>query len=254
MLHINNYHFSPTIFPSIAAIVVFGVLLSLGFWQLDRAEEKRVIERDVHKAQAQPALKIDRYLQDGAAEDLLTKIYHRAELTGQYDNQHQFLYDNRTHKGKPGYHVLTPLRLSNEKIAVLVNRGWIPYNGSRDNIPSIQVTNEEQVVVGEIRNPSQSIVLSNVLHTATKFPVTIQNISVIALAKQLKYPLLPVVIELDKAQPLGFVREWQPYYGKIDKHIAYAIQWFVMAAILLFLYIKLNTKKIASKEAETMQK
>jgi len=248
MLRVNNYHFSPAIIPSIAAFVVFGVLLSLGFWQLDRAEEKRVIERDVHKAQTQQALSLNRYLQDGLAESLLTKIYHHAEVTGYYDNQHQFLYDNRTHKGKPGYHVLTPLRLSDKKIAVLVNRGWIPYNGLRDNIPSIQVTDEKQVIHGEIRNPSQSIVLSDIPQVAMKFPVTIQSISVVALSKQLDYPLLPIVIELDKAQPLGFIREWQPYYGKIDKHIAYAIQWFLMAVILLFLYVKLNTKRMMPKE------
>jgi surfeit locus 1 family protein len=248
MLRINNTYFSPALIPSIAALIVFVVLVLLGFWQLDRAEEKRVIEDEVHKAQVQQALNLNVYLKDQMPVSLLAKIYHSAEVEGHYDNEHQFLYDNRTYKGKSGYHVLTPLRLSDSKVAVLINRGWIPYNGLRDNIPSIQVTNEKQIFLGEIRNPSQSIVLSDVPQTVMKFPVTIQNISVAALSKQLGYPLLPIVIELDKAQSLGFVREWQPYYGKIDKHIAYAIQWFLMAAILLFLYVKLNTKRILSNE------
>ncbi len=247
MLHINNTHFSPALIPSIAALIVFIVLISLGFWQLDRAEEKRVIEHEVHQAQVQQALNLNAYLKEKMPKSLLEKIYHNVEVAGYYDKQHQFLYDNRTYKGKPGYHVLTPLRLSDSKIAILINRGWIPYNGSRDNIPSIQVSNENRVVLGEIRNPSKAIVLSDTAPVVTKFPVTIQNISISGLSKQLGYSLLPIVIELDKAEPLGFVREWQPYYGKIDKHIAYAIQWFLMAAILLFLYVKLNTKRAIPK-------
>ncbi len=249
MLRINNTYFSPALIPSITALIVFVVLVSLGFWQLDRAEEKRIIEHEIHKAQAQQALNLNVYLTGEMPASLLEKIYHSAEVEGRYDNEHQFLYDNRTHKGKPGYHVLTPLRLSDSKVAVLINRGWIPYTGSRDNIPSIQVTNEKQIFLGKIRKPSQSIVLSDIRQAAMKFPVTIQNISVAALSRKLGYPLLPIVIELDKAQSLGFVREWQPYYGKIDKHIAYAIQWFLMAAILLFLYVKLNTKRTVPKES-----
>ena len=64
------------------------------------------------------------------------------------------------------------------------------------------------------------------------------------LAKELNVELLPIFIELDKNDKTGFIRDWQPYYGSIDKHNAYALQWFAMAAILLFLFIKLNTKKI----------
>lgn len=245
----NNYRFSPSLLPSLAALVVFIVLVSLGFWQLDRAEEKRAIERSVHQAQAQPALNLN----EAVPDRLLTSIYRRSRAEGYYDSRHQFLYDNRTHKGKPGYHVLTPLRLKNkeQQIAVMVNRGWIPYQGSRDNIPNIDVIEEVQVIEGEIRNPSQAIVLNEITQNMMSFPMTIQSISLPSLSKQLGYPLLPVVIELDATQPFGFVREWQPYYGKIDKHIAYAIQWFLMSAILLFLYIKLNTKRVIRKVSET---
>ncbi|HHL19166.1 MAG TPA: SURF1 family protein [Thiothrix sp.] len=249
MLYFNNKYFSPTLIPSIATFIVFVVLISLGFWQLDRAEEKRIIEHDIHQAQKQQALNLNVYLKEEVPASLLAKTYHNVEVEGRYDSQRQFLYDNRTHNGKPGYHVLTPLHLSDSEMAVLVNRGWIPYNGSRDNIPNIQVSNKKLVVFGQLRNPSRSIVLSNthISQLAMKFPVTIQSISVVTLSQQLGYSLLPIVIELDKEQPLGFVREWQPYYGKIDKHIAYAIQWFLMAVILLFLYVKLNITKSCEK-------
>jgi len=66
----------------------------------------------------------------------------------------------------------------------------------------------------------------------------IQSIELDRLEKALNYKLLPVIIELKPTVENGFIREWQPYYGSIDKHNAYALQWFAMASILLFLFIK----------------
>jgi len=73
--------------------------------------------------------------------------------------------------------------------------------------------------------------------------ILIQSIQLDRLSKTLNYELLPVMIELDKTAKNGFTREWQPYYGSIDKHNAYALQWFAMASILLFLFLKLNIRK-----------
>ncbi len=158
------------------------------------------------------------------------------------------LLDNRTHQGKPGYQVLTPLLLSgqNKPSAVLVNRGWIPYSGTRDNIPDITVGAQTRTVAGIIKKPAKSILLQtdhNGITTDQHYPRLIQAIALNELATQLQYTLLPIIIELDKNDKDGYVRDWQPYYGSVDKHNAYALQWFAMAIILLFLYIKLNTKK-----------
>jgi surfeit locus 1 family protein len=88
---------------------------------------------------------------------------------------------------------------------------------------------------------------SNPAKEAKKYPRIIQAISLTELSEELNYKLLPIVIQLDKAESDGFVREWQPYYGTVDKHIAYAVQWFSMAAVLFLLFIKINTKKLISK-------
>ena len=44
--------------------------------------------------------------------------------TGSWDAEHQFLLDNRSHGGLPGYEVLTPLRLADDRV-LLVDRGWV---------------------------------------------------------------------------------------------------------------------------------
>ena len=41
----------------------------------------------------------------------------------------------------------------------------------------------------------------------------------------------------------GFVRQWEPYTGSIERHIGYAVQWFLMAFVLAFIGIRLALKQ-----------
>ena len=257
-LQIGSFTFAPKLIPTLLALICIPVLISLGLWQLDRADEKRVIDQGFNDAIAEPALLVN----DANFKKLENEIYRTAALTGQFDIKQQFLLDNRTHEGKPGYHVLSPFifeQSSNSnttKYAVLINRGWIGYKGTRDNIVNIELDKEINKIVGSIKKIPRSIVLKDKaeddLSTALVFKTEnkrlegvslIQSIQLDRLGKTLNYELLPVIIELDKTTENGFVREWQPYYGSIDKHNAYALQWFAMATILFFLFLKLNIIK-----------
>jgi len=242
----NQYRFTPTLIPTLATLFLFSGLISLGIWQLNRAEQKKVIDKGVIDATNSPKINLNTWHD----KPLTSMTYHTAMLTGQFDNQHQLLLDNRTYKGKAGYMVLTPFLLdsnaqSNHPKAILINRGWIPYQGDRNNIPDIEVTNKTITVTGMIKNIGKSIVLNrSKQQTKDHYPKTIQAISTTEISSLLGYELLPVMIELDKQDKNGFVRDWQPYYGSVDKHIAYAVQWFAMAIVLLFLFFKMNTKKV----------
>ncbi len=246
-LQIGHYLFSPKLIPTIATIVLVPFLISLGLWQLDRAEQKKVIDNGVTEAQQKQALDLNAFVASNSInkEDFSLEIYRTASLLGHYDNAHQFLLDNRTHQGKAGFHVVTPFLLKNTDKAILINRGWITYQGTRDNIPDISITQETIKISGVMKRQARAIVLNRDSgEVKNRYPKLIQSIELVELAKELKLVMLPIVIELDKTDNTGFVREWQPYYGSIDKHNAYALQWFAMAGILLFLFLKLNTKKI----------
>ena len=52
--------------------------------------------------------------------------------------RHQFLLDNRSYRGQPGYEVLTPLVRAGAT-ALLVDRGWVPFTGSRRSLPEVAV-------------------------------------------------------------------------------------------------------------------
>lgn len=246
-LQIGKNLFAPKLVPTLAAIILVPFLVSLGLWQLDRAEQKRVIDNGIKEAQAKIPLDLNAFISENNDGEFSAEIYRSASLLGHYDNQHQYLLDNRTHKGKAGYHVLTPFLLDGSNKVIIINRGWIAYQGTRDNIPDISIAENTIKLTGVMKQQGRAIVLKESNGDSNKFktnnPRLIQSIQLTALAKELNVDVLPIIIELDKNDKTGFIRDWQPYYGSIDKHNAYALQWFAMAAILLFLFIKLNTKK-----------
>ncbi len=61
---------------------------------------------------------------------------------------------------------------------------------------------------------------------------------------------------LDKEDEFGFIRDWKPVYGvTADKHRAYAVQWFTLAAVLMMIYIGVNSKRISNenRDGKTMK-
>ena len=52
-----------------------------------------------------------------------------------------------------------------------------------------------------------------------------------------------VVGLLDSSSADGYVRKWQPYTGSIEKHIGYAIQWFLMALVLGIIGVRIALKQ-----------
>jgi len=256
-LKIGKFLFSPKLIPTLATIILVPLLASLGLWQLDRADQKREIDKGVMQAQAMEALDLNTYVKKGNIKEasFSKDFYRTASLSGHYDTDHQYLLDNRTYKGQAGYHVLTPFLLDDTNQSVLINRGWITYQGTRENIPDITISKNTISIEGVMKKQGRAIVLNNannIEKLETSYPKLIQSIQLSKLSKDLTIKntvekngeLLPIIIELDKADETGFIRDWQPYYGSIDKHNAYALQWFAFSGILLFLFIKLNTKRI----------
>lgn len=241
-MQLGNYEFKPTLVPTLAFLVLVPVLISLGLWQLARAEEKRGIERDVLEATEKAPLNLN------AADfsSLASEVYRHAELVGHYDSQRQYLWDNKTSQGRPGFQVLTPFVLDQSKQVVMVNRGWIPIlGGRRDQFPDIAVPEQPVNLSGVIKTPSNTIQLADRLdQKLANYPHVVQAFEVDVISSELGMAVAPILLELSPDDASGYVRDWQPYYGKIDKHLGYAAQWFIMALIAVFLYLKLNTKRV----------
>ena len=238
-MRLGSLEFSPGRWPTVITIVLFGILLSLGFWQLDRAGQKRLLLAEYNAGARATVLRLD-----AGVRSVTGLQYQFASATGHFDAEHQFLLDNRTHEGVAGYEVLTPLILRDAAVGVLVNRGWIPLGVSRQALPQIPVGRGERTVTGRLKEPALKGFTLGDEEIRRGWPYRVQRVDINRLAGELGYPLLPLELLLDPGQPDGYVRDWHPLmtFGP-ERNVGYAVQWFGLAAALIVIYLAVNLRK-----------
>ncbi len=238
-MRIGSIEFSPGRWPTVVTSVLLGILVSLGFWQLDRAEQKKILLTQYGSEQKQTILQLEAGLKSAVGLE-----YKDAVVVGHYDSDHQLLLDNRTHAGQAGYQVLTPFLIRDSGVAVLVNRGWMPLGQSRDRLPDVTVHEDRQRISGRLKIPLQKVFMLGEEGPRQRWPWRIQKIHIGSLSAELGRPLLPVVLLLDAGQPDGYVRQWRPLVGfGPERNVGYAVQWFGLAAALLIIYLAVNTRR-----------
>jgi surfeit locus 1 family protein len=226
--------------PTLVFLCLLPLLLSLGLWQTNRAQEKRDFLQQQAQSQTLETSRLSTAIEDNA--DALR--YKKLEVAGHYDLTQQFLIDNQVNEGKVGYFVLTPFILQGENKGVLVNRGWIAANSNRTQLPDVSMTAESTVITGRAnRFPSVGIKLAGAEIPSNTKPSVVQVVDSEVLVKKLGYPLFSFQLELDKNQPNGFKREWHTTTLMLpEQHTAYAVQWFALAATFTILFIGYSFK------------
>jgi surfeit locus 1 family protein len=223
------------ILPSILITATFAFLVSLGFWQLERADDKRSIEASIKQANTGSVELIRK------EEGLQSKEYYEVRLQGKYLSDKQFIYDNQIVDQVSGYYVLT-YALEGQSKAILINRGFIPWNGRRDKLADIVIGQETREIKVQISKPIKRMELKP-SEVGIQFPVLIQSIDLQDMADRAKVDFSSVIGLLDASASNGFIRKWEPYTGSIEKHIGYAIQWFLMALVLAIIGIRIAIKQ-----------
>ena len=229
--------------PTIIYLCVLPLLISLGIWQLNRATQKSLI---IEQRQAGMAAIEVLHLSNSTEDNIDLIKYKHVRLQGHYDVDHQFLIDNQISAGKVGYFVLTPFILLDGSRSVLVNRGWVPLNATRTILPELKLKSNPIEVTGRLNSfPSVGIKLAGAETPSSGWPSVVQVVDSHVLADKLGIELFTFQVELDKELPDGFKREWQVNTIMLpEQHIAYAVQWFALAATLtgLFFWYSKNNK------------
>ncbi|MEN9728666.1 MAG: hypothetical protein RL434_3032 [Pseudomonadota bacterium] len=236
--------FRPGVASTVVLILLFPTLLSLGFWQLDRATQKKMLHKELEAQRDAPMLELDRL--DGA--ELEENIGRATALQGHY-RQPQFLLDNRVRNRIPGYDVFTPFELEKGGV-ILVARGWIPAGDDRARMPQVQVDGKPRRAEGRLgRAPSTGIRLSGqqMIEQTSETLYRIQHVDPLVLGDRLQTTLPKAVLFLGADAENGYDRDWPVLNAQTGKHEAYATQWFAMAGVLLLLYFKINFRRNASK-------
>jgi surfeit locus 1 family protein len=144
--------------------------------------------------------------------------------------------DNRQMSGRPGFFVVTPLRLEDSDVTVLVQRGWAARDAmDRTRVPDVRRESGPVTVKGHIAPPPLRLYdFGEAASGAIR-----QNLDTVAYANEFKLVLKPlsVVQDADGAPDDGLLRLWTRPDAGIQKHYGYAFQWFALCALMSGLYV-----------------
>jgi surfeit locus 1 family protein len=224
---------------TLLTLALLALLISLGRWQLRRADEKQALY-DSFASGADATRLID-------ATTAPLPRYQHVEAAGHYDATRQVLIDNMVEEsGQAGYFVITPFELS-DGAWILVNRGWVPLGASRAQRPSIPARAEVQTLHGRAdKLPSPGIQLGTRIALSPPYPVVASfptHDEVATLLKEPRWSPAAELILLDPAEADGYVRHWTAPGFPPMRHIGYAVQWFGLAAALAVIYIVTNSRR-----------
>ncbi len=222
----------------VLAVVVTCV--ALGQWQLDRlqfvrAENARALQRLAEPAVPLPVL-ADPLATGGVDEEGLE--FRRVEVTGTYRPDEEVLQRNRRYRNQTGFHVLTPLELTDGGV-VLVRRGWVPSVLDEPPVSEAPPPAGTTTVAGVLERPvpqpgfgptdPDEGVLARVFHTDTA-----------RLDRQIDGPLFPMVLridtELDNPTEDQLPFPAGPPELEEGSHFSYTIQWHIFAVLAAVTY------------------
>ncbi len=244
-LRFGSRVFEPRAFTTLLALVLVVSLVALGRWQLHRADEKQALYtlfdsgKDATRA-------VD------AATPRLPRYQH-VEVVGTYDSARQILIDNMSSlEGRAGYYVITPFALHGGGW-ILVNRGWLPVGASRAAKPEVTVSTQEREIRGRADElPRAGMELGARVPLAPPFPVVANfptHAEIASLLRESVWAHAASLVLLDPNEPDGYLRQWQPPGFPPVRHIAYAVQWFALAAALVVIYVVTNLRRSDRKPA-----
>lgn len=210
------------------------ITLGLGFWQLQRADQKRALLASYESRRQSAPIPV------ATVDPASDHLYVRVEVDGVPDTAHQFLLDNRMRSGHPGFEVLTPVALD-DGTWVLVNRGWIAAGASRAQLPDIPALAERVHWIGYLYQvPGKPLVLGS--DEAAGWPQVVEQIDRGQLERRLGHPLFPDVVRLEHSP--GLDTGWTMVNLPPEQHIGYAVQWFAMATALAILLVVTNSNLV----------
>ncbi len=242
-MRIASWEFTPSLWPTLAAVLALPSFISLGLWQLDRAEQKRTLHSEFVERQAKNVADLNK--EDILRNDFKQMHWRKVSIEGVFSKNINILLDNQVESGVAGYFVYTPFKLKEQDLWVLVNRGWAPAGNRRDNPPDVSVAEEILKIIGSVKLPPRMGIMlaENIIEQPLVGMYRTQKLLLADIEELLGQKLLPYVVRMSPESPAGFVRRWKMPGSGEEKHLGYAFQWFAMATVIFIIYLILNIKR-----------
>ena len=216
---------------AIGALLVVQ-FMALSAWQISRGFEKQA-ERDAFEGASGFTL-----FRDGVEVRSFQPI--RAE--GRFLGDRQFLFDNIIINSRYGYYVVTPLEIANDEPLLMINRGWIAKDSPNPDLDevaeAIRVSGDVTTVRGRVGSfPKPGMRMGDAIASRERWPQVAVFPTADDVAASLGREVQPFLLLLDPEAEHGYLRHWVPEEMGPGKHFGYALQWFLMGAVLAGLLI-----------------
>ncbi|MER7751885.1 SURF1 family protein [Kitasatospora sp. NPDC097643] len=239
------------------ALLLIPATIKLGFWQLHRHEARVARNELIGKALTAAPVPFDTLSTAPGAAVPKDLTWRAVTATGQYDTEHEFVVRKRTDSnGTIGYFVVTPLKLSDGRGAVLVNRGWVPSADDATAYPSVPAAPTGEVTLTGRLRADETSGGSGIKDRAGMPDRQFNLISTEQQAKETGATLLGGYLELTATTPAPAGQPQlipEPNHSDIGPHMAYAIQWWLFTAMIpvgVWILARREAKDRAKQAAE----
>ena len=236
---------------TMVVIALAALMIGLGFWQFGRLQGRRAVNPIIAARLAEPPVLLNevdrRAIGPGALE------FRRVAVRGTFDYANEVVRRYTTFDGQAGVQVVTPLRIAGSDAAILVDRGWIPYQlEAPEARRPYQNEPGEVEVLGLVAQPRGAE--SEQAPTAAGGPSPGERIDAwpridpAAIGGQLPYPLLPFwITRLPVPGVAGPPNAAPPPELGDGTHLWYALQWWGFTLVLIVGYYALVARTTAPK-------
>ena len=212
--------------PTLMSLLLLGLAVGLGIWQLQRLAWKDALIEKITARTKAPPVTADQgeaiWRKTGDIE------YLRVRAAGRFAHDLERYYYAPSGSG-PGWHIYTPLMTRGGRL-LMVNRGFVP----DENPPAAAPIYSGQITVTGWLLPSQGTSSLGPQNAEEGILTTVARIDTSRLAVQFAEGLAPGYIDLiSESPPAGGVPTVlpEPFQAQASPHLLYAIQWFAFAAI-----------------------
>ncbi|MDB9735446.1 SURF1 family protein [Candidatus Pelagibacter ubique] len=208
---------------SIFVFFFISVFLALGSWQIIRLNWKLELINQIETSLKDIPVNLS---------NSKHKNYLRVKTRGSIDFEKQIYLYNLNEKGKPGFEVISPLKVGNNNY--LLNRGWIPFNKKEDE--TINVI-DENYINGVLRKQIKPNIFKPENDLSENYWFKLDRDDIFKFTGK---NFSPYVIYLSGNNE--FPKPKSITANISNNHKKYALTWFSLAISILLIYLYLRKK------------
>jgi cytochrome oxidase assembly protein ShyY1 len=233
----------------VGVVSLIFFMFNLGFWQLNRLEDKKEFNSVLRANTSTPIQTLDKAVP--TKWNKATDEWVRVSISGTYDSSKAVTIINRSQDGSAGYNSAVPFTSMNNR-TILVNRGFVPLVMPTPTIPSGEIQ-----IVGYLR-ASQSRSGLGPIDSTEAGNTEFQRFDVPLISAHVGRTLEPMFLQLIQESPASN----SPWPAKVPlppldegTHLSYAMQWFFFCVVAFTAWVVVVRRKIlqvnASVQAQT---